>query len=220
MYKSKEIDDLLKAHLKPKEIIKRLDVHGSAITVRAKLMGLKFSRGRPEDVSLRKELEQLLLSGVRLTTKQLEAKLGRCVSGTVLAQIRRQLNIPRPPGGAKRSASMIRKIKILKSSGLTYSEIGKLLNISRQRAQQYIREPRTIMFCEKCGTDKGPLHSHHIEYDPPLTETLCLSCHSKEPRKVKKWKWPAARWTGRGIGYGEFLDEATKVCARIQIRWV
>jgi 5-methylcytosine-specific restriction endonuclease McrA len=79
--------------------------------------------------------------------------------------------------------------------GLTYSEIGKSLNVSRQRAQQMIAPPRPIWVavrvrakgkCQQCGVEILNGHIHHKNATNRTLEDfndfvnlvyLCPGCH-------------------------------------------
>lgn len=80
----------------------------------------------------------------------------------------------------------------LRLEGLTYAEIGKMLNISRQRAQQLIRptadvyqqlRERAQQRCESCGEIERAGHAHHIDVleedhnNLNNLEYLCIDCH-------------------------------------------
>jgi DNA-directed RNA polymerase subunit RPC12/RpoP len=77
-----------------------------------------------------------------------------------------------------------------KLQGLTYQEIGDLLSISRQRAQQLVRPPRAIYDlvrkkanykCQECQVEIKAGHVHHEDRDDyndiANLVYLCVSCH-------------------------------------------
>jgi predicted Zn-ribbon and HTH transcriptional regulator len=80
----------------------------------------------------------------------------------------------------------------LKCDGFSYSEIGKRLNISRQRAQQLVRPSPEICAlvyrrangsCQNCGMPSPMGQIHHVESvekynDPSNLQYLCVSCHT------------------------------------------
>lgn len=92
---------------------------------------------------------------------------------------------------------MTRKADILKMrlQGMTYKQIGEVLDISRQRVQQLISPPlyiRKLIFhkawgkCELCGAPVGwSGHIHHKgnteeDYNDIVNlQFLCQSCHVK-----------------------------------------
>jgi len=80
----------------------------------------------------------------------------------------------------------------LKIKGLTYEEIGKVLGVSRQRAQQLTR-PSVEIFnfvkkraggkCESCGVRLNSGHVHHLDNTEDYNDIdnlkyLCVSCHA------------------------------------------
>lgn len=94
----------------------------------------------------------------------------------------------------------------LKLLGLTYREIGELLGVTRQRAQQLVRPPVGVWRevrdaqgskCADCGADapyNGHIHHHELkstvyEYNLPGNLVyLCNSCHCRrhrDPYRIK-----------------------------------
>jgi 5-methylcytosine-specific restriction endonuclease McrA len=91
----------------------------------------------------------------------------------------------------------MKKIRILqlRLDGLSYAEIGKRLNVSRQRIQQYFCPPAGVRElirrryndkCADCGISVG--EHGHIHHEGNSFETytdtdnlylLCISCHRK-----------------------------------------
>lgn len=88
----------------------------------------------------------------------------------------------------------------LRTKGLTYSEIGGQLGISRQRVQQIV-SPSLGIFdvvkrlangrCADCGVELGRGHIHHIKNEdiepdlynhPDNLAYLCAACH-RSPRR-------------------------------------
>lgn len=82
----------------------------------------------------------------------------------------------------------------LRLEGLSYSEIGRKLGVSRQRAQQILMPPPPIYNlirkragdrCERCGVFVTSGHVHHRNWqdgnhnNPDELEYLCPSCHMK-----------------------------------------
>lgn len=79
----------------------------------------------------------------------------------------------------------------LHNKGLSQTEIGERLGISRQRVHQllYPAEHRARQrvagrlerppFCQRCETETAHLHAHHEDYAKPLDVVwLCSSCHA------------------------------------------
>ena len=82
--------------------------------------------------------------------------------------------------------------KKYKQEGMTYAEIGELLNISRQRVHQLIAgNPTKIKksvdhsFCEKCGLKTTRLEEHHLDYLSGSTTFLCQKCHKTAHRLAR-----------------------------------
>lgn len=78
--------------------------------------------------------------------------------------------------------------RILKQKGLSYSQIGKLLRVSRQRAQQLVTIPKSELdklriatngVCQKCGKKSKKLDGHHESYDNNEIIMVCVSCHMR-----------------------------------------
>lgn len=83
----------------------------------------------------------------------------------------------------------------LRLQGLTYAEIGKVLGVSRQRAQQLVRPPAAVYravraktkgACADCGLKTKTGHVHHNDLvseddfnDFPNLVYLCVSCHTR-----------------------------------------
>ncbi len=44
------------------------------------------------------------------------------------------------------------------------------------------------MKCFKCGTEKGKIIKHHVNYSPEIIVDCCWSCHQKIHRKLRKNK--------------------------------
>lgn len=87
--------------------------------------------------------------------------------------------------GSKNRKSKTRKqaVRDLKSGGLTYKEIGKVLGICPNHAQRLIKIPRVsgINKCSKCGIESKKLHYHHVDYsNDDSFLILCQKCHRDE----------------------------------------
>jgi len=90
---------------------------------------------------------------------------------------------------SKEEISLARSIAPkLKQSGMTYQQIGDILSVSRQRAQQLLRPSDDVLTnlwlrsngeCERCGKPSKKLDAHHHDYMSDPKEILCPSCHSK-----------------------------------------
>src|SRR3990167_1920923 len=101
----------------------------------------------------------------------------------------------------------------LRLEGLTYTEIGHRLNISRQRVQQLTSPPTYILRkvfekadgkCEDCGIVARDLHVHHIQSngvaidlynDLANLQLLCVSCHRRAHPIYPSGKPPFVRHT-------------------------
>lgn len=73
-----------------------------------------------------------------------------------------------------------RTVRKLKSSGMTYAEIGRKYGVSRQRAQQYLMPPEPVNAaskCEVCGDTCRLMNRHHTDYSCDQTQKLCVKCH-------------------------------------------
>ena len=90
------------------------------------------------------------------------------------------------PGGRSKQRNIARG---LKARGLTYQEIGNLLEVSRQRAQQLVtftrKEAEQVKVkhnseCYFCHKRDGKLEFHHVTYTKNARVILlCASCHKK-----------------------------------------
>jgi len=96
----------------------------------------------------------------------------------------------------KRNDEKRRQAQLLHVQGLSYTEIGKRMNFSRQHAQQLVRPPKRIYDlikkraggkCENCGIPVSAGHIHHMTVASPSLENfndkrrlryLCPSCHA------------------------------------------
>lgn len=78
----------------------------------------------------------------------------------------------------------------MKSLGMSYADIGTVLGVSRQRAQQYLSVPDSIGEkildeqggCLFCGNSKDKYEIHHVAYasaDKTPVVLVCTSCHKK-----------------------------------------
>lgn len=82
--------------------------------------------------------------------------------------------------------------RLLKRAGKTYAEVGEVMGISRQRAQQLVSptsQERSELFaditvCEDCGKESETLDAHHDNYDSAPSRLLCKSCHRKADAKL------------------------------------
>jgi hypothetical protein len=91
----------------------------------------------------------------------------------------------------------------LRLKGLTYAEIGSLLGVSRQRAQQLVKPPQHIYDeiralaksrCADCGVLINNGQLHHTKSDPTVLEGfndpanlvyLCIACHMSDRRMAE-----------------------------------
>lgn len=133
----------------------------------------------------------LLRTGMRPC--EIMAKLPEVKSPTI-SYIRSRIGLPpfrRGGGGYPRNKEMFERIRDLKASGLSYSQVGEIVGLSRVRTQQYLR-PKTKnkpTSCQRCGFI-GILHAHHTDYLTGSHEWICASCHGKATQE-------AARRNGR-----------------------
>jgi hypothetical protein len=82
----------------------------------------------------------------------------------------------------------------LRAKGLTYTQIGERLGVTRQRAQQFLKPPIEVWLivfkrakgrCEDCGKQLENGHLHHRSYGaavidrPSNFDYLCRKCHLK-----------------------------------------
>jgi len=86
----------------------------------------------------------------------------------------------------------------LKREGLSYSQIGEKMGVTKQRAQQLVTIPKSELEklriaangkCQKCGKPSNKLDGHHEDYNSDRLIMVCVSCHMH--------KGHTARLTGR-----------------------
>lgn len=96
---------------------------------------------------------------------------------------------PKPQKGSGETSERRKIAREYKNQGLSYSEIGKLMGISRQRAQQLVaptdlavRQLRRKLGdrCSVCGMRKKKLDLHHADYSKPPEVLLCVRCHMRK----------------------------------------
>lgn len=90
---------------------------------------------------------------------------------------------------------LTKEIVGMKADKKTYSDIAKIMGVSRQRVQQLFVPPKQVMIevsnrakglCEGCGQFDQFGHYHHKKYDYDVLnevdniEYLCCSCHLKK----------------------------------------
>ena len=95
----------------------------------------------------------------------------------------------------KRRDQMLR----LRAKELSYKDIGDILGISKQRVHQFLKDyvsngdvPDSEYKCVKCGKTEN-LQCHHKNFDSydgrkSNLEWLCVKCHRKKHKKLKKDK--------------------------------
>lgn len=83
----------------------------------------------------------------------------------------------RPRGIVNKSLQM--KIRTMKVSGMSYSQIGKHCGLSHQRVQQYLRVRLDSKVCSRCGSDSNLIHAHHTDYATDRVVPVCIRCHPK-----------------------------------------
>lgn len=129
----------------------------------------------------------------------------------------------------------------LKASGKTYAEVGSIMGVSRQRAQQLVSpallELRNLRQaagekCANCGATDCKLDLHHDDYNGAPTRLLCASCHKtadaqlglvrhdrKPAKQYPKTPGGATLWSTNTSGYRGivFHEPSGKWTARIQI---
>jgi DNA-binding transcriptional MerR regulator len=86
----------------------------------------------------------------------------------------------------KKDLERVELVKKMKQDGMTYAEIGRLLNISRQRVYQLIvgkthnkKTRDEILICSKCKRKVTRLEKHHPDYRSNNTISLCVKCHQE-----------------------------------------
>jgi len=125
----------------------------------------------------------------------------------------------RHKGHTDKTLKMRQAAHLLKLKGLTYAEIGKMLKVSRQRAQQLVRPPEEIYKlvqaiaeskCQRCNIPIRSGHVHHKSYNDgsysDLDELvyLCVSCHAAchthvHPDAAKSLTRFWNNWNGKDI---------------------
>lgn len=170
----KLIDELLKNGLSPNEILKKVDTYGSAISRRAKKLGLRFKCGRKEIPICIGDVTELISDhGPRGAARELNCSYSK------LYHFRKLNGLKIFQRGGHKDERKRKIVKEMKLNGMTYGQIAEQVGTSRQAVQQLLKIPKNMLSekCDKCGSG-GLLHGHHTDYSTNSFQTLCVSCHA------------------------------------------
>lgn len=81
----------------------------------------------------------------------------------------------------------IERVRELKNSGMSYSEVAAQIGVSKQYIAQLLadKEARAELIvksggrCERCGKESNRLQAHHTDYNSSPDVVLCVKCHKQ-----------------------------------------